>query len=229
VYDSVQLESNNNFNNNYILFFSLKYAVGSDIDHKVKAAAAAGEAAWEGIGQEPGVQIWRIEKFQVKPWPKEQHGEFFRGDSYIVLNTFKEGDALKHDIHIWIGGESSQDEYGTAAYKMVEADECLGGAPIQHRQVEGKESTKFVEYFEALEYLDGGIETGFNHVEATPDKPLLFRVKGAGSVKTLKMMQVPMAKSSLNEENSFILYAGKDKVWCWNGQGVSFRLEGGMS
>jgi hypothetical protein len=25
------------------------------------------------------------------------------------------------------------------------------------------------------------------------------------------------------------LYAGKDKVWCWNGQGVSFRLEGGMS
>ena len=141
------------------------------------------------------------------------------------MNTFKEGDALKHDIHIWIGSESSQDEYGTAAYKMVEADEFLGGAPIQHRQVEGKESTKFVQLFEALEYLDGGIETGFNHVEATPDKPLFFRVKGAGSVKTLKMMQVPMTKSSMNEANSFILYAGKDKVWCWNGQSVSFRLE----
>jgi gelsolin len=166
--------------------------------------------------------VWRIEKFQVKPWPKDQYGQFFRGDSYIVLKTYKVGDALKHDVHIWIGSESSQDEYGTAAYKMVEADEFLGGAPVQHRQVEGKESSTFVEYFDAIEYLDGGVESGFRKVEATPDKPLFFRVKSVGSSKTLKMMQVPMSKGSMNENESFILYAGKDKVWCWHGQSVSF-------
>jgi gelsolin len=194
--------------------------VGSDIDHKVKAAAAEGEAAWSGIGQEEGIKVWRIEQFQVKEWPQDQYGQFFRGDSYIVLKTYKEGDALKHDIHIWIGSESSQDEYGAAAYKMVEADEYLGGAPVQHRQVEGMESSEFAHYFETLEYLDGGAESGFRKVEATPEKPLFFRVKGT-TAKTLKMMQVPMAKSSMNECDSFILYAGDDKVWCWHGEKVS--------
>jgi gelsolin len=38
------------------------------MDHKVKAAAAAGEEAWKGIGEEEGLKVWRIENFQVKPW-----------------------------------------------------------------------------------------------------------------------------------------------------------------
>lgn len=192
--------------------------IGSDIDKKVKAAAAEGEAAWDGMGEQPELRIWRIEKFHVRPWPKEQYGEFFKGDSYIVMNTYKEKDsnALKHDIHIWIGSESTQDEYGTAAYKMVEADDFLGGAPVQHRQVEGKESKQFRDYFESLTYLDGGVETGFHHVEPTPEKPILFRVKSSG--KQILLTQMPMSKSSLNEGDSFILYGGKAHVWCWNGK-----------
>ena len=134
------------------------------------------------------------------------------------MNTYKEGDsdALLHDIHIWIGSASTQDEYGTAAYKMVEADDYLGGVPVQHRQVEGKESAKFKHYFKSLHYLDGGVESGFNHVEPTVEKPILYRVKSSG--KSMVLSQMPMSKSSLNEGDSFILYGGKANVWCWNGQ-----------
>jgi len=192
--------------------------IGSDIDHKVKEAAAQGEEAWEGMGENLEVRIWRIEKFQVKAWPKEQYGEFFKGDSYIVMKTYKEADSdkLMHDIHIWIGEDSTQDEYGAAAYKMVEADEYLKGVPVQHRQVQGKESKQFQGYFEALQYFDGGVETGFKHVEPTVEKPILFRVKSSG--KKILMTQMDMSKSSLNDGDSFILYGDKAHVWCWNGK-----------
>jgi gelsolin len=142
-----------------------------------------------------------------------------------VLKTYKEddSDALKHDIHMWIGSESTQDEYGTAAYKMVEADEFLGGAPVQHRQVEGKEADKFQSLFEALQYLEGGVETGFNHVEPTVEKPILFRVKSSG--KQMLLTQMPMSKSSLNNGDSFILYGGKATCWCWNGIEVCSSFE----
>ncbi len=139
-----------------------------------------------------------------------------------VLNTYQRGTsaALHYDVHIWIGNESSQDEYGTAAYKMVEADDYLGGRPVQHRQVEGNESDRFRSYFadRPLEYLEGGVETGFRHVEATPDKPVLYRVKGTR--KTITLSQMPMRKTSLNEGDSFILFGGKARVWCWHGKQV---------
>ena len=57
-------------------------------------------------------------------WPKDEYGKFYNGDSYIILNTYKDedSDALLYDVHFWIGQYSSQDEYGTAAYKTVELD-----------------------------------------------------------------------------------------------------------
>ena len=59
---------------------------GSDIDHQVKYNSASTEPAWNNglIGQEPGLFIWRIENFQVTPWPKEKYGQFYDGDSFIV-------------------------------------------------------------------------------------------------------------------------------------------------
>jgi gelsolin len=200
--------------------------IGSELDHKMKQAAGARESAWvEGtIGQSPGLYIWRIEQFQVKVWPKEKHSQFHKGDSYIVLKSYREGnsEALHHDIHIWIGQESSQDEYGTAAYKMVEADDYLGGTPIQHRQIQGHEDDTFKSYFEVMEYLEGGIESGFRHVEPDMEHPVLFRVTGGrnrGVKTTMTLTQIlPLSKSSLNEGDSFILTCGKAKVWCWHGK-----------
>lgn len=95
--------------------------VGSELDKQIKETAARDAADWEGIGDKPQLRVWRIEKFAVTPWPEDRYGEFHKGDSYIVLNSYRKGssDALNHDIHIWIGSESSQDEYGTAGKKRI--------------------------------------------------------------------------------------------------------------
>mmetsp|Transcript_31155 Transcript_31155/g.35845 ORF Transcript_31155/g.35845 Transcript_31155/m.35845 type:complete len:405 (+) Transcript_31155:103-1317(+) len=196
--------------------------IGSDLDHKVKAAAAEGEEAWDGIRTKEGLHVWRIEKFLVKAWPVKQYGQFHRGDSYIIMNTYgTDPSNLSYDIHIWIGSESSQDEYGTAAYKMVEADDYLGGMAVQHRQVEGQEAPEFCQYFEnGLQYLQGGIETGFTHVgEPSKEKPLFFKFRRRDNEKkTGELVQVPMSCSSMDSDSAFILYADKSSVWAWHGK-----------
>jgi hypothetical protein len=172
--------------------------------------------------QAPGLKIWRIEQFHVVPWPDHKKGKFFTGDTYIVLNSYTVGDsdALLHDVHIWIGSESSQDEYGTAAYKMVEADDFLGGKAVQHRQVQGHEAPLFQSYFDYdLTYMEGGTETGFNIVEPTEDTPHLYRVKG--TQKGMSLTQVDLSKNSLYEGDAFILIANKGKVWLWNGKSAN--------
>ena len=93
---------------------------GSDIEKRCKKAAADGEPQWVDAGVKVGLEVWRIEKFKVVDWPRSKYGKLHKGDSYIVLNTYVEDpavnpDKLAWDVHFWIGEESTQDEYGTAA------------------------------------------------------------------------------------------------------------------
>jgi len=193
--------------------------IGSELDKKIRDAAAEHEAAWEGLGQEAVLKVWRMEQFQVVEWPTSKYGRFHVGDSYIVLNSYLEEDKLIHDVHIWIGSESSQDEYGTAAYKMVEVDDSLGGIAIQHREVQGHESALFQSYFGNVMYLTGGVESGFTHVEPTVEEPHLYKIKG--TEKSMSLTQVPVERASLNSGDCFVLMLGPESVYLWNGVDVS--------
>lgn len=141
------------------------------------------------------------------------------------MHSYKKTDnkrKLSHDIHIWIGSESTQDEYGTAAYKMVELDEHLERVAVQHREVESKESTLFLSYFKnKVTYLNGGIDAGFSHVEPTEADPHLYRIKGTMKNKTLRMTQVQVRRDSLNCGDVFILVCGTERVWMWVGESAN--------
>ncbi|VDI63108.1 gelsolin, partial [Mytilus galloprovincialis] len=148
--------------------------------------------AWKRLVLKPGIQIWRIVKFQVIQWPEKDHGKFFDGDSYIILNTYEkeETEHFLYDVHFWIGKYSTSDEYGTAAYKTVELDTYLDDIPIQYREVQGHESKLFRSYFDTITYLHGGAESGFNHVKEDEYKPRLFHFHGdkyGVSVKETKL------------------------------------------
>jgi len=196
---------------------------GSDIEKNVKKAAADGEPQWDDAGLKVGLQCWRIEKFKVVKWSKP--GKFHRGDSYIILNTFVKNpdinpDKLAYDVHFWIGSESTQDEYGTAAYKTVELDDKLGGEPVQHREVEENESKLFRSYFpRGITYLQGGVESGFkkasDRASATRDATM-YQVKGRGT--DVMMQQVSMSRSSMNSGDVFIIDT-EEVIYQWNGSG----------
>lgn len=165
---------------------------------------------FEDAGQTEGLTIWRIEDFQPVLYEKtEKYGKFHVGDSYIVLNTkVSPGGKQSWDIHFWLGDETSQDESGTAAIMAVELDDSLGGAPTQHREVQGAESDLFLSYFpNGIRLKAGGVKSGFTVYDPEDVERRLFKVKGNRNVH---VSEVPVAASSLNKSDCFILDLGKN-------------------
>jgi len=209
--------------------------IGSDEDKAAREVAAKIDFHWnETVGSKPGIEIWRVENkrtendkpdFGIAIWPKRQHGKFHRGDSYIILVTTKDpnGDMLLWDIHYWIGSESTQDEYGVAAYKVVELDELLDGDPMQHREIEGRESRGFLSCFsKGIMYLEGGFDSGFRHVSKEEDDiRRLYRVhRRAGEKGPPRILEVPFTSASLNDGDAFLVDASS-KIYTWFGSSVS--------
>lgn len=205
--------------------------IGSKEDRAAKNAAAEIEVNWDGVGMEIGIKIWRVEnknengvaKFGINPWPMNLYGDFYTGDSYIVLSTSKDdSESLLYDIFFWIGSESSTDEYGVAAYKANELDDLLGDAPVQHREVQYNESNQFMSLFDrqggvGMKYLDGGIDGGFRHVREKDESILpnrLFHIRRVN--RRIRCLQVPVKCDSLNQGDTFVLDAGS-VIYTWFG------------
>jgi len=159
----------------------------------------------------------------IKRWAKEQYGSFYSGDSYIILRTYTDPankDKKLYDVHFWLGRDTSQDEAGVAAYKTVELDDLLGDLPVQYREVMGSESDQFLSLFHpSMNIMDGGIDSGFNHVGPESYQPRLLHVKGK---KHIKVSQVPLSTESLNHGDVFILDNGLE-LYQWNGSEAGVR------
>ncbi|KAF8733142.1 hypothetical protein HU200_015515 [Digitaria exilis] len=145
------------------------------------------------------------------------------GDSYIILKTtaLKNG-SLRHDIHYWIGKDTSQDEAGTAAILTVELDAALGGRAVQYREIQGNETEKFLSYFRpCIMPQPGGVASGFKHVEVN-DQDHETRLYVCHGKHVVHVKEVPFARSSLNHDDIFILDT-KSKIFQFNGSNSSIQ------
>ncbi|CAG8953990.1 hypothetical protein HYFRA_00009089 [Hymenoscyphus fraxineus] len=206
--------------------------IGTEIDHQVKYKSAQTEPAWNDgkVGKQAGLHIWRIENFEVVVWPPSKAGEFYDGDSYIILHSYKVGEKegkekLIHEIFFWLGSKTSQDEAGTAAYKTVELDEFLKGVATQHRETEQEFSDDFLALFPRIKILSGGVRSGFTHVEDAQPKEIttllrVFKYPRAGRAQSIMVHEVEPTWQSLDEDDVFILDKG-DKIWVWQGKKCS--------
>ncbi|EPS70251.1 hypothetical protein M569_04508 [Genlisea aurea] len=177
------------------------------------------EPAFQGVGQKVGTEIWRIENFQPLPLPKSDYGKFYSGDSYIILQTSPgKGGAYLYDIYFWLGKDTSQDEAETAAMKTVELDAILGCRAVQHREIQGHESYKFLSYFKpCIMPLEGGAAPGFKKVEVVEEEEEFeMRLYVCRGKRAARLRQVPFSRSSLNHDDVFILHT-KDKIYQFNG------------
>uniref|UniRef100_A0A8C5FUS1 Scinderin like a n=1 Tax=Gadus morhua TaxID=8049 RepID=A0A8C5FUS1_GADMO len=176
-------------------------------------------------GKKPGLQVWRLEKMDLKPVPSEAYGYFFTGDSYILLYTTK---APSYYIHMWLGSESSADEQGAAAIFATQMDEFLGGGPpSKHAQGHFgsnnclSHSPRYVGVMVCLVYSGlsglppqkGGAASGFKHVKTNDvTAKRLLHLKGR---RIIRATEVEMSWDSFNNNDCFIIDLGKDIYqWC---------------
>uniref|UniRef100_A0A8C7K3H8 Gelsolin n=1 Tax=Oncorhynchus kisutch TaxID=8019 RepID=A0A8C7K3H8_ONCKI len=170
---------------------------------------------FEKAGQQAGLQVWRIEKFDLVAVPENLYGSFYTGDAYLVLNTIKQRSGnLQYDLHFWLGDFCTQDESGAAAIFTVQMDDYLGGKPIQYREVQGHESKVFLGYFKAgLKYLKGGVASGFKHV--VTNEVVMQRVLQVKGRRVVRATEVPVSWDSFNQGDCFILDLGSEIYqWC---------------
>ncbi len=163
------------------------------------------------------VIVYRVEEERLVKQPRAEFGQFFDGDSYVVVrHRIPAGAEISKDseyeFFIWIGTASTADEYTAAIERTVEKDEMCpsdmhpvvftGGFRI-HREQQGHETSAFLALFpgQTISVKEGGIDSrGF--------QPKLFHVHGT-SMRNTKMTQVPVSFESLDEDDVFVLDAGQ--------------------
>lgn len=159
---------------------------------------------------------------------------FFPSHLSLCSKTYKsspDASSFSFDLHFWLGRKTTQDEAGTAAYKTVELDDrmlyfvtsftsgtqfCtdLHGIPLQYREIQNNESSRFLSHFSQFICLDGGVSTGFHHVTQPPELDFqklycinLTRASTTGK-SNLVVREVPAEASSLIQGDVYVLDKG---------------------
>ncbi|MBN3299062.1 VILI protein, partial [Amia calva] len=164
------------------------------------------------------VQVWRIEKLELKEVPANTYGQFYGGDCYLVLYTYMKASKPQYILYMWQGRHATQDEITACAYQAVNVDNEYKGAPVQIRVAMGKEPRHFLAIFKGrLIIYEGG--TGRGAVASPTPGPRLFQIRGSNEFNT-KAIEVAARASSLNTNDVFVL---KTDLMCylWFGKGCS--------
>ena len=103
---------------------------------------------------------------------------------------------------------------GSSAALSVQLSANLPMGSRHHLEEQEMETDLFMTYFKAgLFYLEGGVESGFKHVEPDVYEPRLLHIKGK---RYPRVFSVAVSGDSLNEGDCFVLDLGL-QLYCWFG------------
>jgi len=169
------------------------------------------------------VEIWRIHNFDKVNVPKEQYGQFYGGDSYIILYTYEINKKPAWIIYFWQGNQSTSDEKGASALLTKQMDDEKGGEPVQVRIEQGREPNHFLTLFKGKMVVhQGGYASAFKSKKETDTAvdskaAHLYHIKGTNAYNT-KAVEVDPVASNLNSGDVFGLLLS-EVVYIWAGKG----------
>ncbi|XP_053529670.1 scinderin like b [Ictalurus punctatus] len=184
--------------------------------HTNQAMAAQHNMVDDGSGK---VQIWRVEGGARVPVDPAAYGQFFGGDCYIILYSYKQGSREQHIIYTWQGLKSTQDELAASAFLTVQLDDSMGGAPVQVRVTQGQEPPHLMSLFKGKPMIihSGGTSRKGGQTQAGTTR--LFHVR-TSTAKATRAVEVKPCASNLNSNDVFVLKS-PDSLFVWRGVGAS--------
>ncbi|KAK1876179.1 Gelsolin, partial [Dissostichus eleginoides] len=175
--------------------------------HQSEAMAAQHGMVDRGDGDKQG-----SEKVPVDP---AMFGQFYGGDSYVILYQYRHDHRQGHILYTWQGADSSVDEVGASAFLTVQLDDELGGAAVQVRVVQGKEPAHLMSLFggQPMVVYRGGTSREGGQSEGADTRLFQVRANPAGDCRAV---EVQPSSSQLNSSDVFLLVSPSG-CWVWGG------------
>ncbi|XP_026035413.1 villin-1 isoform X1 [Astatotilapia calliptera] len=164
------------------------------------------------------VKVWCIENLELAEIDPKTYGQFYGGDCYLVLYSYKRAGQQQYILYMWQGRHATSDEIAASAFQAVNIDNKYNGAPVQVRVVMGKEPRHFLAIFKGkLIIFEGG--TGRPGVVNPAKDARLFQVRGTNELNT-KATEVVARAASLSSNDVFLLKT--DNIsYLWYGKGCN--------
>ncbi|XP_030607200.1 scinderin like b [Archocentrus centrarchus] len=184
--------------------------------HTNKVMAAQHGMVDDGKGK---VQIWRVENGEKVPVDPSAYGQFYGGDCYIILYSYRQGSREQHIIYTWQGLTCTQDELGASAFLTVKLDDSMGGSPVQVRVTQGQEPPHLMSIFQGKPMIIhmGGTSRKGGQTQAGSTR--LFHIRQSSSHGT-RAVEVKPTASNLNTNDVFVLKM-PSALYVWRGLGAS--------
>lgn len=184
--------------------------------HTSKAMAAQHGMVDDGSGS---VQVWRVEGGEKVPVDPSSYGQFFGGDCYLVLYSYRQGGREHHIIYTWQGLKCTQDELAASAFLTVQLDDSMGGSPVQVRVTQGQEPAHLMSLFKGkpmIIHLGGTSRKGGQSRASTTR---LFHIRQS-STRATRAVEVEPSAASLNTNDVFTLKC-PSSMFLWRGAGAT--------
>ncbi|KAM9322115.1 scinderin like b [Pholidichthys leucotaenia] len=165
------------------------------------------------------VQIFRVEDGARVPVDPATYGQFYGGDCYLILYSYKQGGREKHIIYTWQGLKCTQDELAASAFLTVQLDDSMGGSPVQVRVTQGQEPGHLMSLFKGKPMIihSGGTSRKGGQSKAASTR--LFHIRQS-SCRATRAVEVEATASNLNSNDAFVLKT-PNSLFVWKGVGAS--------
>lgn len=158
-------------------------------------------------------KIWRVNDFEIEPFPRGLYGQLFGGDSYVIQYTYFYKNSDHHVIYYWQGKDSSVTEKGASALWTIELDDKeLGGEATQLRVVMNKEPRHFLSMFKGKMLVRMGSFATFGSAGSV----LMFDVRGSDAV-TARGVETVNSTCHLHSWHSSVI-SGRAGTFTWHGK-----------